>query len=118
MIQNAVPPHQFGIATGTTSFFRQLGGAIIVAVFGAIVLGGIDAGTGGLTPDKLAGAGRAAADFAGLFRWVFIAAAAFIAVALVALAAIEEQPLRGPDTALPRAPSSPAGRSRAFRIRS
>ena len=40
VIQNAVEPHQFGIATGTLNFFRQLGGAIIVAVFVAIVLGG------------------------------------------------------------------------------
>ena len=40
IIQNAVPLHQLGIATGTLSFFRQLGGAVIVAVFAAIVLGG------------------------------------------------------------------------------
>jgi EmrB/QacA subfamily drug resistance transporter len=82
VIQNAVPPHQFGVATGTLAFFRQLGGAIIVAVFGAIVLGGGEAGTGG--------------QFAALFRWVFIAAAAFLTIAFVALLAIEERPLRGP----------------------
>ena len=44
IIQNAVPLHQLGIATGTLNFFRSLGGAIIVAVFAAIVLGGLDAG--------------------------------------------------------------------------
>src|SRR5215467_15288769 len=90
MIQNAVPLHQLGIATGTVSFFRQLGGAIIVAIFAAIVLGGQD----GLTLDKLGGAG--AGMLAPSFRWVFIAAAGFLAIALLALLAIREQPLRGP----------------------
>ena len=90
MIQNAVPLHQLGIATGTVSFFRQLGGAIIVAIFAAIVLGGRN----GLTLDKLAGAG--AGTLAPSFRWVFIAAAGFLAIALLALLAIREQPLRGP----------------------
>ena len=40
VMQNAVKPHQLGTATGTLNFFRTLGGAIIVAVFGALVLGG------------------------------------------------------------------------------
>jgi fucose permease len=88
IIQNAVPLHQLGIATGTLSFFRQLGGAIIVAVFAAIVLGGHE----GLTLDKLASAGA----FASPFRFVFIAAAIFLGVAFLALLAIKEQPLRGP----------------------
>jgi EmrB/QacA subfamily drug resistance transporter len=63
IIQNAVPLHQLGIATGTLNFFRQLGGAIIVAVFAAIVLGGIEAE--GLTLDTLAGAGARPELFAG-----------------------------------------------------
>jgi len=90
MIQNAVPLHQLGIATGTLSFFRQLGGAIIVAIFAAIVLGGQD----GLTLDKLGGA--AGSTLAPSFRWVFIAATVFLAIALLALLAIKAQPLRGP----------------------
>jgi MFS family permease len=96
IIQNAVRAHQFGVATGTLAFFRQLGGAIVVAVFGAIVLGGIDAGSGAhLTP---------------AFRWVFIAAAVFLAIAFVAVLFIEEHPLRGlsmPPAEQPRPPSSP-----------
>jgi len=35
-------------ATGTLNFFRSLGGAIIVAAFAAIVLGGLDAAGSGL----------------------------------------------------------------------
>jgi EmrB/QacA subfamily drug resistance transporter len=36
-VQNAVLPFQMGTATGTMNFFRSLGGAIIVAGFGAIL---------------------------------------------------------------------------------
>ncbi len=43
-IQNAVKPHQLGTATAVANFFRQMGGALIVAIFGAIVLGGVGGG--------------------------------------------------------------------------
>src|SRR5262249_9413060 len=46
LIQNAVAPHQFGVATGTLNFFRLLGGTIVVAGFGAIVLGASDVSGG------------------------------------------------------------------------
>jgi MFS family permease len=95
-VQNAVLPYQLGTATGAMNFFRQLAGAIIVAGFGAIVLGG--AGTSGLTLEALAAQGGAAlaqADLAQAFRWVFAAAAACLAAGLVLLAAMEERPLRG-----------------------
>jgi EmrB/QacA subfamily drug resistance transporter len=95
LIQNAVLPHQLGTATGTLNFFRQLGGAIVVAVFGAIVLGGFDVHAAAVL-ERLSDAGGPAADFANLFRWVFIAAASFLAAALVAVAFIAERPLRGP----------------------
>ena len=98
IIQNTVAPHQLGTATGTLNFARQLGGAIIVAAFGAIVLGGIDTGGHGLT---LGDAARrrdagAASDFATVFGWLFAAAAVFLAAGFVAVLAIEERPLRGP----------------------
>ena len=57
IVQNAVAPHQLGTATGALNFARQLGGAIIVAAFGAIVLGGIDTGGHGLTLEMLRGGG-------------------------------------------------------------
>jgi EmrB/QacA subfamily drug resistance transporter len=91
LMQNAVKPHQMGIATGTLNFFRLLGGAIVVAVFGAIVFG--SAGDhGGVTLTPLAGQ----TDFAPTFRWVFTAAAIFLVVALASLAMVEERPLHGP----------------------
>ena len=39
-----MPPHQMGTATGALNFFRSLGGALIVAAFGAIVIGSLPAG--------------------------------------------------------------------------
>jgi multidrug resistance protein len=100
IIQNAVLPHQLGTATGTLNFFRQLGGAIIVAVFGAIVLGGADrAASGALPIERLSHA--ADTDYALLFRWVFIAAAVFLVAGLAAVLLVKERPLRGPAGAQP-----------------
>ena len=93
VMQNAVKPHQLGTATGTLNFFRLLGGAIIVAVFGAIVLGSAGDLGGTVTLDKLA---IGHADFAPAFRLVFVAGAAFLAIALASLLAVEERPLHGP----------------------
>jgi EmrB/QacA subfamily drug resistance transporter len=94
-IQNAVLPHQLGTATATMNFFRQVGGAILVAAFGAIVFGGAGAGRPGLTLETLAGAGRNGAALGETFRWVFLAAAAGLAAALLFLLTMEERPLRG-----------------------
>jgi MFS family permease len=97
IVQNSVAPHQLGTATGALNFARQLGGAIIVAAFGTIVLGGLDTGGHGLTLETLRGGAHVASvDFALLFRWLFAAGAAFCVAGLVAVLAIEEQPLRGP----------------------
>jgi len=96
IIQNVVPLHQLGTATGTLNFFRILGGAIIVAVFGAIVLGGADPAH--LRLGHAAEAGRPTADLAVAFRWVFTAAAAFLAAGLAAMLIVEERELRGQPT--------------------
>jgi EmrB/QacA subfamily drug resistance transporter len=93
VMQNAVKLHQLGTATGVLNFFRLLGGAIIVAVFGAIVLGSAGDHPGIVTLEKLT-AGHS--DFAPAFRVVFVAAAAFLAIALCCVLAVEERPLHGP----------------------
>lgn len=93
VMQNAVKLHQLGTATGALNFFRLLGGAIVVAVFGALVLGSAGDHGGVMTLEKLA-AGHA--DFAPAFRLVFIAAAIFLAVALACVLMVEERPLHGP----------------------
>jgi MFS family permease len=106
LIQNAVPPHQFGIATGTLNFFRLLGGTIVVAGFGAIVLGNVEiaGGLAALEPISRGAVrppGTAVSDFSAVFAWVFAAACACLAAALAALSTIEERPLRGPASARP-----------------
>jgi sugar phosphate permease len=93
VMQNAVTPHQLGTATGTLNFFRTLGGAIIVAVFGAIVLGNGGDGAAIMTLEHLA---SAHGDLAPAFRWVFIAAVICLTVAFCSLLAVEERPLHGP----------------------
>jgi MFS family permease len=105
IVQNIVAPHQLGTATGALNFVRQLGGAITVAAFGAIVLGGIDTGGRGLTLEMLrGGAGVASADLVAVFRLLFVAGAVLLAVGLVAVLAIEETPLRGQQ---PEPPAEP-----------
>jgi EmrB/QacA subfamily drug resistance transporter len=101
IIQNVVPPHQMGTATGTLNFFRLLGSAIIVAVFGAIVLSGAGL-EGGLAT---LGAKRVGADFVTAFQYVFLTAAGLILLSLLAVILIEERPLLG---AIATAPSPAA----------
>ena len=93
LMQNAVKPHQLGTATGTLNFFRTLGGAIIVALFGAIVLG---AGTNGSTIVSPESLDAAHGDLAPAFHWVFVAAAVCLAICLACLIVVEERPLHGP----------------------
>ena len=93
VMQNVVKPQQLGTATGALNFFRTLGGAMVVAVFGAILLGGIGDHAGVMTLEKIA-AGHG--DLAPAFHWVFIAAAACLSVSFLCLLAMEERPLHGP----------------------
>ncbi len=93
VMQNVVKPHQLGTATGTLNFFRTLGGAIVVAIFGAIVLAGVSDVSGAITAETIA-AGHG--DLAPAFRWVFVAAAICLCISLLCLFAVEERPLHGP----------------------
>lgn len=101
-IQNAMAGHQVGTAMGAMNFFRALVSALAVAIMGAILLAGL-----GTTVQRGGGTAQAVnailqtggADIADVFRWVFVAGAVFLAVALVGLLLMEERPLRGPDQA-------------------
>jgi MFS family permease len=95
LIQNAVQPHQTGVATGTLNFFRLLGGTIVVAGLGAIMLANDPNGVlahGPVSRGAAAPAGSASADFSA----VFLAAGACLTASLAALLMVEERPLRGP----------------------
>jgi hypothetical protein len=87
-LQNAVPMWQLGTATAALNFVRTLGGAILIAGFGAIFvsLGGASGfRTGGADPSLLEPA----------FRGVFFAAAIAFALTTFGFAAMKELPLRG-----------------------
>ncbi len=92
-IQNAVLPSQMGTATGAMNFFRSLGSAVLIAVFGAVLMAalGIVPGQGDVA--KLI-TGADAAGLAHAFRLVFGCAAGCLTLALCALLIMEERPLR------------------------
>jgi MFS family permease len=94
VVQNAVELHELGIATSAMNFFRALGGAFIVALFGAILVAGAPA-LGGMAIGPAAGAGEGSESF----RFVFAAAVLCLGIALASILALEERPLRGSDTA-------------------
>src|SRR5690606_13549058 len=91
-VQNAVPPHEMGTATGLLNFSRSLGGAILVAVFGAIFLAALGAGEHASVQMAILEGERNGGDFAPVFRGVFAAAAVALAMAFVGMAAMEERP--------------------------
>ncbi len=94
-IQNAVQAHQLGTVTAVANFFRQIGGALIVAVFGAIVLGGVGGVGAQLSPEALKLGTVDRGTMVALFRYVFGAASLGFAFAWLSLARMEELPLRG-----------------------
>ena len=86
-MQNVVARHQLGISVGTMNFSRNLYATMLIAVFGAIVLAGTSAGPS--PGDAVAGAGAAHA-----FGRAFMVAAASMAIALIAIAVMDEKPLQ------------------------
>jgi MFS family permease len=105
-IQNAVPPHQMGTATGILNFSRSLGGAILVAVFGAVFLSiaVAAAGTSGASVQSIIADG-AGLDFAPMFRGIFVAAAVTLCLSFIFMLALKELPLRGRPEADPPPPA-------------
>ncbi len=91
-VQNAVEPHELGTTTAAIGFFRQLGGALLVAVFGAMVLGAQALPAAGQDAAALL-AGRG--DLVARFGWMFGAAAIAFGLSFVLLLLMEERPLRG-----------------------
>lgn len=94
-IQNAVVPHELGTATGAANFFRSLGGALIVAIFGAIVLSGTGLSEAASFESLAATAARSGVNLSDVFGHVFMAAVVGFALAFLFLLAMEERPLRG-----------------------
>ncbi len=107
-MQNAVVQSQMGIATATANFFRALLSALVVAILGAIVLGGLGGATGAAV-ETLARA-SSLHTLAHAFRFVFLACALVLGFGMTFLLAMEERALRGPSTHSPQAgaPTAPA----------
>jgi MFS family permease len=93
-IQNAVHLHELGTATASMNFFRQLGGAFIVAVFGTIVLNGA-----GISGADMAHGSVGSPELASAFRTLFLTATGGVFICLLFLLRMEEKPLleRRPD---------------------
>jgi len=94
-IQNAVSPHQMGTATGVMGFFRSLGGALIVALFGAVLFSQLPDLA---TLEESSGAKLASIASSGdihmAFRPLFGLAAMVLALALLAFHKMPERALR------------------------
>jgi EmrB/QacA subfamily drug resistance transporter len=96
-IQNAVEPHQLGTTTAAFNFFRSLGSAILVAVFGAILLGmlGVSGRSIGSIDTLVAATAANGTPIAPVFGVLFWASALTLGIAFVCLLGMEERPLRG-----------------------
>ncbi len=94
-IQNAVQPHQMGTVTGVMGFFRMLGGALIVALFGAVLfsqlpkLGALEGLSGATLKDIVA-----SGVIHNAFRPLFALAAFVLALALAAFYQMPQKALR------------------------
>jgi sugar phosphate permease len=92
-VQNAVRPFELGTTTAALNFFRQLGGALIVAIFGAIMLQGVGVSGGEDGGDLLARAG-ARPELRHAFAWLFGAGVVGLMLSYFFLIRMEERPLR------------------------
>jgi hypothetical protein len=89
-VQNAVEPHNVGVATGVSTFLRALGAAVGVAVIGAV------AAAAGISVNE--GLQASQANLQGVtgeaFRPVFLAVSVIVSLGLTLLAIMPVKPLR------------------------
>jgi EmrB/QacA subfamily drug resistance transporter len=104
-VQNAVLPGQLGTVTRVINFVRALASALMVALYGAILFGGMGA-THGVTLESFAG--QNASAFTAHFRWIFAASALSLVLSFLLLLFMEERPLRTAVTAPPKVQPQPA----------
>lgn len=100
--QNAVEPREIGTATGSQAFFRSLGGAIGVSMFGAILLGSL--ASGGQAVDALKVA-AGSADLNHAFSVLFAVEGLVTALGAAGLMALKEIPLRREAASTAKAPA-------------
>jgi EmrB/QacA subfamily drug resistance transporter len=110
-LQNAVDRSDLGAATAINQFFRSIGGALAVAVFGTVLVTRLatelaQRGVSGLSPEQLldvpdavASVGPAVVEgvrvsLANALEWVFLGTLPLVALAVVASLLLREVPLR------------------------
>jgi MFS family permease len=95
-LQNSVARAQVGTVTGAMNFFRALMASFTVAAFSTILLVALGADISLAGEHHGAVNSIPAADMIAAFRYVFGAAAALMAGALLGMILMEERPLAGP----------------------
>jgi EmrB/QacA subfamily drug resistance transporter len=111
-VQNTVDVRQIGATSATVSFFRSLGGAVGVAVLGALLANHVQSNVAsGLKAAGVSAGGQAGADldlsdlpgpiqaivraaYGDSFGLLFLIAAGFAVVTLIAVVLVKEVPLR------------------------
>jgi EmrB/QacA subfamily drug resistance transporter len=110
-LQNAVERSDLGVATATNQFFRSIGGALAVAVFGTLLVSRLATelarrSVSGVSPEQLLGAPNASARYGAdvvaavrvslshALEWVFLGSLPLVALAVVAAFLLRELPLR------------------------
>jgi hypothetical protein len=89
---------QVGTVTGAMNFFRALMASFMVAAFSAILLMALGADISLTGEHRGPVSSIPVADMVAAFRYVFGAAAALLAGAMIFMALMEERPLTGPKT--------------------
>lgn len=93
-VQAATPRHELGTTMALLFFLRSLGAAVMIAVFGAILLGGAGVGAEAISHGAIP-AGADAATLTHSFALAFWLAAVGFAVSALAFWRVEERPLFG-----------------------
>ncbi|MGN6365575.1 MDR family MFS transporter [Asticcacaulis taihuensis] len=110
VVQNSVERHEMGTATGVMNFFRSLGGALLVAVFGAILFGELYALLGGSFHGALsADTVSRVSDPARIYKPIFTGAAVSMGLAFLALWSMRERPLRSHEMPVAKAAEEATG---------
>jgi EmrB/QacA subfamily drug resistance transporter len=94
-VQNAVDRTHLGVATGVLTFLRSLGGALGVAILGAVALGY------GLPLVQRGMQGDAPVESAAPFAMIFLVSSLLMLGSLIAIAFMPEKPLRGAEHVQP-----------------
>jgi hypothetical protein len=122
VVQNAVPSRHMGVATSLAQFSRSIGGTVGVSAMGAILAAGLPAGAatralGGGGAGAAASSPAARAELADAIHPIFMIGVPMMAITLLLVMLIPEQPLRRAvrdDVTRPEAPGADAERERVL----